>query len=164
MMDYQQQLDLQAYLDGELSEAKARRVAAWLAQDAEAAALAIELRQTRSAVTGYEKEIRLPESREFYWSKIQREIQRQERAEPNAERLPEWLKVIRRLLMPATAMAMVAFIAVMVGRQPTGIPSETALTDTGAMTYRDFEKGATLVWLSYPADNEFADYEAAMFE
>ena len=34
---------------------------------------------------------------------------------------------------------------------------ETALADAGAFTYRDYAAGTTLVWLSYPAENELAD-------
>src|SRR5262249_51861206 len=75
-MDYQEQLKLQAYLDGELSEAESRELASRLASDQEAAALLTELRQTREAVAGFESGIRLPETREFYWSKVKREIER----------------------------------------------------------------------------------------
>jgi len=77
-MDYDVQLKVQAWLDGELPEAEAREIAEWLATDREAAALAGELRNTRQALAGHEAEIRLPESREFFWSKIEREIQRRE--------------------------------------------------------------------------------------
>ena len=164
MMEYQEQLKLQAYLDGELSDAEAREFTEWLLHDPEAEALAQELRQTRETVVDFEKEIRLPETREFYWSKIQREIQRQERPAPEGETLPAWLALLRRVLMPAAAVAMVALITVMVGRQSAVRGSETDLRDSGALTYHDFEKGATLVWLSYPADNEFTDFESAMYE
>ncbi len=164
MIDYTEQLKLQAYLDGELPEAEARRISDLLARDPEAAALLAELRQTSEAVAAFEQEVRLPESREFYWSKIQREIQRQAQPEPDPEIVPAWLAALRRVLMPVTAIAMVALITVMVGKQSSSQGSETALRDAGALTYHDFEKGATLVWLSYPADNDFADYEAAMFE
>ena len=34
---------------------------------------------------------------------------------------------------------------------------ETALADSGAFTYHDYSAGATLVWLSYPAEDEVAD-------
>lgn len=163
-MEYTEQLKLQAYLDGELSETEARQWTERLAHDPEAAALLMELRQTHEAVAGFEKEVRLPESREFYWSKIQREIQRQQQRVTEPESVPAWLAVLRRVLMPVTALAMVALITVMVGRQSSSHRSETALHDAGALTYHDFEKGATLVWLSYPADNEYVDYEAAMFE
>ena len=45
-MDYDAQLKLQAFLDGELPEAEASEVAKWLARDREAAALLEELRNT----------------------------------------------------------------------------------------------------------------------
>src|SRR5438445_6994113 len=79
-MDYDKQLKLQAFLDEELSEAEAREVASWLAQDQEMTLLLAELRNTRQAVSRFEAGIRLPESREFYWSKIEREIERLEPA------------------------------------------------------------------------------------
>ena len=37
---------------------------------------------------------------------------------------------------------------------------ETAAADTGALTYHDYDGGTTLVWLSYPAENEFADSDS----
>ncbi len=163
-MDYSEQLKLQAYLDGELSEAEALQFTERLSRDPEAAALVAELRQTSDAVAEFEKEVRLPETREFYWSKIQREIQRQAQPVPEPESVPAWLAALRRVLMPAAAVAMVALITFMVGKQSAGLGSQTALHDSGALTYHDFEKGATLVWLSYPAESEFVDYEAMMFE
>ena len=35
------------------------------------------------------------------------------------------------------------------------------LADPAAFTYRDYASGTTLVWLSYPADNEMAANEPA---
>ena len=49
---------------------------ALLAHDASAGALFSELSNTRLALKGNELEMRLPETCEFYWSKIQREIAR----------------------------------------------------------------------------------------
>src|SRR6266702_2258506 len=89
MMDYDAQLKLQAYLDGELPEAEARAVATWLARDREAVALLAELRATRKALAGFEAGIRLPESGEFFWSKIQRAISALELAEPARELFPQ---------------------------------------------------------------------------
>jgi negative regulator of sigma E activity len=156
-MDYEAQLKLQAFLDGELPEAEARQVANRLAQDQEASALLAELRQTRQALAGFETGTRLPESREFYWSKIQREIERLEppAATPAATPL---LARLRRLFVPATA-ALLAVLAgvVMLGPRPAAAPElETAVSDTGAFTYHDYSAGATLIWLSYPSENEIA--------
>ena len=77
-MDYDAQLKLQAFLDGELPEGEASKVTNWVARDREAAALLEELRNTRGALAGFEAGIQLPESREFFWSKVQRDIQRLE--------------------------------------------------------------------------------------
>jgi anti-sigma factor RsiW len=159
MIAYEDQLKLQSYLDGELSEAEGREVAEWLSRDPAAAALLTELRQTRQALVGFEESVRLPESREFYWSKIQREIQRQEA--PTPSRAPGLLYQLRRFLVPATGVAVLGLVALMVTREAgtTGpeTSAETALEDSGAFTYHDYSAGATLVWLSYPAENEAAD-------
>ena len=74
MNNHDDQLKLQAHFDGELPEPEARAVANWLARDREAVALLAELRNTRKALKGFESDIKLPETREFYWSKIEREI------------------------------------------------------------------------------------------
>src|SRR5438445_3348784 len=108
-MNYEDQLKLQAYLDGELPEAEAREVANWLAQDREAVALHAELRNTRQAMVGLEVGIELPESREFFWSKIEREILRQQAPEPVARPMA-LLALLRRLLMPAGGLALLAIL------------------------------------------------------
>jgi anti-sigma factor RsiW len=158
MMDHQEQLKLQAYLDGELPEPEAREVANWLARDQDAIALLAELRNTRKATAGFEDGIKLPETREFYWSKIEREIQRQEApARETAPVMPLFAR-LRRLLVPAAGLALLALVGIIAIQAPAGRigNSETALADSGAFTYHDFNSGTTLVWLSYPADNELA--------
>ena len=161
MMAHPDQLRLQSYLDGELGETEAREVTDWLARDQEAAALFTELRQTHQALSGFEEGIKLPESREFFWSKIQREIQQQEVPATEPEAKLSWLFRVRRFLMPAAGIAMVALLAMVVTREgePGGsdTSAETALEDAGAFTYHDYTAGATLVWLSYPAENEVGD-------
>ena len=78
-MNEETQLRLQAYLDGELPAGEAREMAGWLERDAEARSLLAELENTRGALAGFDSEINLPDIREFYWSKIEREIRRSER-------------------------------------------------------------------------------------
>ena len=75
-MKHELELKLQAHLDGELTGREATEIAALLEHDREAAALFGELRNIKTALTGNELEIKLPETREFYWSKIEREIAR----------------------------------------------------------------------------------------
>ena len=164
-MDHSKQLKVQAWLDGELSDAQASKVAKWLEQDRDAAALAGELRNTCEALTGFEAEVRLPESREFYWSKIEREIRRQETPAPAAAPGVSYWTLFRRLLFPASALAAVVLGALVLlqsagpASAPQAAPFETASADPGVLTYHDYTVGATLVWLSYPADNEVAQNE-----
>ena len=161
MMEYQNQLKLQSYLDGELTEAAASEVVSLLARDPEAVALLAELLQTSETLLGFEDGIRLPESRDFFWSKIQREIKGQQGLAPERASSVPWSARLRRLLMPATGFAVVALLALVVTRESASRSSEssaeTALGDSGAFTYHDDTAGATLVWLSYPAENELAD-------
>jgi anti-sigma factor RsiW len=154
-MDYQAQLRLQAFLDGELSEAEAREVANWLARDRDAVALHAELRNTRQAMVGHEIGVELPESREFFWSKIEREIQRLEPPAVEPARRPFW-SGWRRFLVPASAVAALGVALFIVLKPSPGTFVESAFADPGAFTYRDFSAGATLVWLSYPAEEEVA--------
>jgi anti-sigma-K factor RskA len=162
MMNWDQQLKLQAYLDGELPEGDRRAVESRLAQDAGAGALLAELRQTNAALAGFESEMKLPETREFFWSKIERDIRRQERT-PQREEQPSWLWWVgwRRLLVPAGAVAALAILLVSLWTNlPGGGPGSgivAAFDDDYAFTYRDQSQGTTLVWLSYAADDKFQE-------
>ena len=159
-MDFDSQLKLQAYLDGELPEAEAREVANWLARDREAVALHTELRNTRQALVGAEIGVELPESREFFWSKIKREIQRLESSPPAPQPVP-WVARLRRLLVPVAGVALLV-VAGLLTLNPAGpAASEMETSDSGAFTYRDDAAGATLVWLSYPAESEVANNSEA---
>ncbi len=156
MKDHESELKLQAFLDGELPDAEAREVASWLAKDREATGLLGELKNTRQALVGFDRGIRLPESREFYWSKIQRQIESVS-AQPAPEVQVSWFAQLRRLLVPATALALVClagFVALKQGGASAG--AETSLATPGAFTYRDFNSGTTLVWLPYPAEDQLA--------
>jgi len=113
-MNLEQQLELQAYLDGELSGREARRVAEWLAKEESAQSLAVELRMAKAALNGNEPERCVPESREFYWSKIERALPRAEPAQ--GKPTPAWLLAWRKYLMPAAGVAVVALLAVSTAR------------------------------------------------
>ena len=160
-MDYDKQLKLQAFLDEELSEGEAREVASWLAQDQEATLLLAEMRNTRQALSRFEAGVRLPESREFYWSKIERELDRLESRPVSAEQKVSWLAAWRRFLIPASAVAGLVIAALLTIGPPQGQgpEAESSYNDPGAFTYRDYDNHATLIWLSYPAENDLADAE-----
>src|SRR6185503_20374959 len=99
-------LKYQAFVDGELSEREARSVAEAIARDPEAQALVAELRATRTALAGNEPEVSLPETPEFYWSKIEREIRRCD-ANPSAGRWAAVFAGWRRFLAPLAGVAVV---------------------------------------------------------
>jgi anti-sigma factor RsiW len=161
-MNEEQQFKLQAFLDGELPEREVREVLALTQHDEDAAQLLAELKNTRQAIAKSESHPALPESREFYWSKIQREIQRLEPRETAAPAVSIF-DSLRRWLLPVTAAAALA-IAGLIGYQHLaagGKPVlaeapqvEMTLADADAVTYQDQEESTTLVWLSYPADEQ----------
>lgn len=156
------QLKLQAYLDGELPPGEVKGMADLVVQNPDRRALLAELTHTRSALAGFEDEIKLPETREFYWSKIARDIQRAERSV--AERSPASIfTLLRRLAMPSGVLAAL-LMGFLVVKQQLGFErrfgvaeTETAQAEAGTFTYQDFASGTTLVWLSYPPENEFAE-------
>jgi anti-sigma factor RsiW len=162
-MNQDLQLKLQAHLDGELPPEEARAMVELIARDAQARDLVTELTHTRDAFVSHEADIKVPATREFYWSQIQREIQRQEKAP--AVRPPEasLFMALRRLLAPASGLAAVVLAIALAGYQfrtqenVVVEETETTLEDAGAFTYRDYNSGTTLVWVDYPAEKGFAD-------
>jgi anti-sigma factor RsiW len=158
MINHQTELKLQAYLDGELSAREAKAVADLLGRDAGAQALYQELRIAKSLLAGNELERKLPESREFYWSKIQRQINRVEPAqadglttEPAASR---WWP---RFLAPAGVLAALAVFVAVVLRSPEGGQAllalddsheiETPLEETSSFSFRSEAAAMTVVWV-----------------
>lgn len=152
-MTEEQQLKLQAFLDGELPESEAREVASWIARDAEATALANELRHTRKALKESQPVMRVPESREFYWSKIQREIERLEPS-PQPKQTIRFVVWLRRLLAAGAAVAALVLTVWISGPKDEvmAVDAEMTVTDAGTFTYRDYANRTTLVWVSYPAE------------
>lgn len=141
------ELKLQALLDGELDAREVREVEALLAQDIQSAALMQELKWTKGAIVGNEAEVKLPESREFHWSKIERAIGAEEKkaAAAPAERA-WWLK----FLYPATGLA--AMVAVMFvisgGRTTDGADTESVPEDVNAVSFRSESQEMSVVYVA----------------
>lgn len=154
------QLKLQAYLDGELSAREATAVTDWLAQDAAARDLLVELTNTRAALVSHESEIKIPDSREFYWSKIRRQIEREEKI-AIATKPVSLMDRIHRMLVPvgATAAVLVAVMLALPGTNGIG-HTYTDAGDAVAFTYHNYDSGTTLVWLDYPAENDLSEMES----
>ena len=157
MIDHETELKLQAYLDGELSSGEAKAIAGMLGRDVCAQGLYQELRIAQSLLPGNELERMLPESREFYWSKIQRQIDRVESTQ--ADGLPEeaasrWWP---RFLAPAGLLAALAVFVAVVLRSPEGGGTflalddsheiETPLEETSSFSFRSEAAAMTVVWV-----------------
>ncbi len=158
MNNLERELKLQAYLDGELTAAEAAEVERWLDQDAQMVALSTELKQTKTALKTGEMEVKCPETREFYWSKIARSIELEERqvARAAAPQVAWW----RKLLIPVGALGALALTVTMlqpvgqhdkpsvVAKQISQAISEVEPLDEsmGAITYKDNSEGVTVVW------------------
>jgi anti-sigma factor RsiW len=147
-MKHDLELKVQAWLDGELPDREARRVGEWIARDAEASALAAELGCIRQAMSRNEAAGILGESREFYWSKIERQIQR-ESGRRRADG-PPWYARWRRYMAPAAGAAALACVLLMAVWQSAS-PTFDEISSTGegmeAVTFHDQSAQMTVVWL-----------------
>ena len=152
------QLKVQAYLDNELSPGEARKISDWISSDPEARGLYTELKQTKEIVASNEPVAKLDDSRDFYWSKIERAIATAERETPPSAARPWWL----RLLAPAAGVAAIFALLVSVidrGGQPVTLGPSVASADqalhtfeqapdVSTITFRSEAEGVTVVWLS----------------
>jgi anti-sigma factor RsiW len=142
------QLKVQAWLDGELPDREARRIGEWIARDSEASALAAELGCIKQAMFRNESAATPGESREFYWSKIERQIQRE--AGLRGAGATPWSARWRRYLAPALGMAALAcvlFVAVRQAGPPTFDEVSSTIDGMEAVTFHDQSSQMTVVWL-----------------
>ena len=157
------ELKLQAYLDGELPPGEEKAVVDLVAENEQARELLTELTNTRTAVVAHEADIKVPATREFYWSGIRREIERQEKTSFARSQDVSIFAALRRMLVSASGLVAVLLAVMLAGYQfysPSGTrreEAETTFEDSGAFTYHDYSSGTTLVWMDYPAENEFAE-------
>ncbi|MGO8696963.1 MAG: anti-sigma factor family protein [Limisphaerales bacterium] len=147
-MKHDLELSLQAWLDGELLEKEARQAGEWIARDAEAGALLAELRAIKETLPSNETPRTVPDTREFYWSQIERRLQ-----QPTAAAKParsSWLARWQALLLPLTGVAAVA-CALIVTTHYTRTPTFDEICATSdameAVTYHDQSGQMTVVWL-----------------
>ena len=161
MTNQDSQLKLQAFLDGELSGRDAAEVRDWLARDAGAQALLTELCNTSTALAGNEPGYRVPEGRDFYWSKIERAIELQERR-PAATAAPSWFAWLQRHLVSVGGVAALSCVLAILALRSDGAGQigrvELASDDMGSYTFRDQQQKMTMVWLyDRASDSEFTD-------
>jgi len=157
MINHETELKLQAYLDGELSSGEAKAVEDLSTHDADARALFEELKLTKSVLAENELEVRLPESRGFYWSKIQRQIEREEKGRVTEQTETAASSWWLRFLAPAGALAVLVVLVVVALRAPKGAETlvaldgsheiETPLEETSSFSFQSEAAGMTVVWV-----------------
>ena len=141
-------LKLQAWLDGELPDAEAEQMRRLAATDAEAASLLAELRNIKAALLQIEQTVAVPETRQFYWSKIERQIQHEASVRPapgpsSAERLRRWLAPL------AGVAALAAALLLALNQTAPQVLNQVSETAGGfkARTFRDNSAGINFVVL-----------------
>jgi anti-sigma factor RsiW len=153
-MNEKLELQLQAWIDGEAAPADARRLARLAQSDPEIGQLAQELRMVRGILASNPPEMAVPETRDFYWSKIERQIQNLPvPAEPAVSRgVLGW----RRWVSSLAGMTAVGLMAMFIFGQfhPATNFDEVSATADGmeAMTFHDQSAGVTVVWLQDSQD------------
>jgi anti-sigma factor RsiW len=153
-MNYETQLKIQARLDGELSAAEQCELESLLATDGQAKALFTELQNTSTALTSNEIATPVPLTREFYWSRIERDIERLEKqAAPAPSRLAQWL----RWLAPAGALSALAIATFLSLREaaPGMDEIETPLEQASVYSFRSPSEKMSVVWVQSDVNYEF---------
>lgn len=153
-MTRETQLKLQAWLDGELPAADAREVLRLVERDPDAAALVRELKLTRQWLAAGEALRPVPESREFYWTRIARSLTARESATP-AFRLPafDWRRWPAWLAPAAAALVLLGVwllprLALLQSAAALAPEIETPDVDQGTFTFRSDTEQMTVVWVN----------------
>jgi anti-sigma factor RsiW len=156
-MTHESALRIQAYLDDELTASEREQLSAWIREDAEAKALYEALAATTELVAENEPEYKLNESREFYWSKIERQIQAQAPLAPPRPRLSlGWRLWWPRLAVSCAAAGLLA--ALIISSSRPGSPANYYVQEVEApenmmtITFHSESANMTVVWVQSPED------------
>ncbi len=165
-MNIQEQLKVQAYLDGELSGRDAEEVAERMSGDQEAQTLRDALAGLKALMVEAEGERSVPETREFYWGKIER------RLEQPRSRLSFQLGWFtwRRFWIPAAGMALVAVLSIAGAKFATRGNSHVQLAEvvnlaenTSSISFRDNSQNMFVVWVYDRPVESMIDSEATLY-
>ena len=153
-------MQVQAYLDNELSPAEARKVAEVISGNPEARALYDELKDTKQMlVSTGEGPLQLQDPRDFYWSQIRRRIESEERQPERPKPTAWWM----RLMAPvAGAVALFAVLLslsdgskITPGNMASGTPARQGpfheietQAQYSTITFRSESEGMTVVWVN----------------
>jgi len=155
-MTEQTKLRLQAWVDGELPPAEAAEVIRLTETDADTAAIVQEIKLTRGWLAGNELPRPVPESREFHWSKIERQLRTPDSAAPASKADAGWIMARLRWLVPAGLAAVLAIVLLTSPRPASEsaalMPPEidSPQEDVGTITFRSDSEQMTVVWVGNP--------------
>ena len=143
------QIQLLAYMDGELPRREIWQMAQMLANDPQLRELLKKLGNVKLAMVGNEPERKVLLSREFYWSKIERAIVRQieeevRRNEARSDRIG-WLAATGSVIL-GICITLFWYPASQFNDQRPPGELEVALAEVGAIAFRDHQAGLTVVW------------------
>jgi len=155
-MNAERELELQAYVDGELSAWRASRVRRQIAADPEAQRLVAELAMTKSFLAGNETERPLAENGEFYWSRIRQGILRADQAEEvsGGVTVVPW----RRIFAPLAGVALALLLAIVGFNWNSSTPLvenhivdiaevENLSENTDSLSFRSASENMFVVWV-----------------
>jgi len=142
-MKLEQALEIQALVDGQLEAVRKPEVQRLIQEDVAAAALALELSALHTVVRTHESALTVPESREFYWSQIQRRIVAGDAVATRKRDSGTILGWIRWLAPALGVAAMVVVISrALIG--PVGGPVASA----DVLTFRSDIDRVTIHWIN----------------
>ena len=153
------QLKLMAYVDGKLPTEEVAEIESLIKADQEAADLVSELRWAQEAITGNELELKVPETREFYWSKISKAIEFEEKQAERAATPSENQKWWNKILLPFAGLAAVALVFTFANPQSgtfvddpgMGGPLESGVT---LDEYYDEQEQTSMIWVTTDSEEE----------
>lgn len=150
------ELEIQSWVDGELAPEAEQRLSQRLRDDPNLAQLAQNLRAFSQLLRTEAPTPQVPDSRDFYWSRIRRGIEAAGNPAPTPTRAPftRWLA----WLVPAGAVALTITL-LLPPPSPTADPIpvtrqaltdhevETPSSDISSLTFYAAQDGMTIVWL-----------------
>ena len=157
MKENEIELKIQALVDGELTEFEARKLRDRIKNDIRLQILHERLTHMKDLISTHEMPRVLPESSDFYWSKIAQEIEvGGSTAQSSAQSLG--MKWVFRRLAPVLGIACVALLITLQGPNlpDLGIVldhNHELLTDEiDVMTFNSADDSMSVVWIDYSMD------------
>lgn len=156
---------LQAFADGQLDAKESARVEKLVSESKECAAFLEEIRALKGLIDLGDTDLPVPVTREFYWSRIQSKLVREEYEVANRplQEVASWGDTLLKWFIPAAAVGALLVAMVIQNPSPAGKSAdfveltidheiETLSKDASYMTFRSEQEGMTVVWLGTEVD------------